>query len=198
MQKATVTIVGKSPLLMHNGQLSDPLNPFTKELKALTSKTKKTDEDHMAIAHAEWKGGLYLSEIDKKTIVIPSKMIEAVMVEGAKENKLGKAFKAAVLCPEMEYPLQYDGPKDTAKLWEEGYVLTTSVKVGTARCQRSRPIFPTGWSLTFDVEIDTDSINPSDVIEALGKSRATLGDWRPKYGRFDVESFIFDGEELIP
>ncbi len=38
-----VTIAGPC-LLMHNGQLADPLNPHAKALKAFTSKKKKSDD----------------------------------------------------------------------------------------------------------------------------------------------------------
>lgn len=55
-----IDMMGKTPLLTHNSQLSDPLNPWSKKLKSITSKKKKTDADHEEAARIEWKGGLYL------------------------------------------------------------------------------------------------------------------------------------------
>ena len=46
--------------LMHNGQLSDPLNEWTKAKKKITDKKKKTDADHEEVSRLEWMGGLYL------------------------------------------------------------------------------------------------------------------------------------------
>jgi len=43
-------VVGESPLLLQADTLVDPLNPLTKAHKEITSKRKKTDEDHEAIA----------------------------------------------------------------------------------------------------------------------------------------------------
>ncbi len=89
-----VTIEGVSPLLMHNGQTADPLNKFSKELKAVSSKRKKTDEDYAEMSRIEWHAGLY---VDKHGfIVLPSEALEAAIGDGAKKSKLGKAFKSAV------------------------------------------------------------------------------------------------------
>ena len=55
----TVTIRGIRPLLMHNGQLADPLNDYAKELSRLAHKKQKSDEDHVAVGQAEFQGSLY-------------------------------------------------------------------------------------------------------------------------------------------
>jgi len=43
---------------MHNGQLADPMNRFTKAIKEITGKRKKSDSDHMEISHLEFLGSL--------------------------------------------------------------------------------------------------------------------------------------------
>lgn len=54
LEELKIKIVGISPLLMHNGQTSDPLNRFSKQLKAVSSKRKKSDEDYEEMARIEW------------------------------------------------------------------------------------------------------------------------------------------------
>jgi len=49
-------------LIMHNGQTADPLNPFSKAMKEISSKRKKTDTDYEAMANIEYRAGLYLNK----------------------------------------------------------------------------------------------------------------------------------------
>ena len=39
-------IIGSQPVMMHNGRLANPLDPYTKACKRISSKTKKSDEDY--------------------------------------------------------------------------------------------------------------------------------------------------------
>ena len=59
MKTLTFEIESIVPLLMHDDKTANPLNDFTKKLKALTGKRKKTDEDLLAIAEVEWNASLY-------------------------------------------------------------------------------------------------------------------------------------------
>lgn len=108
-QSRELTIKGTSPLIMHNGRLADPLDPFSKEMKRLSGKRKKTDEDMAVMAVMEWCGGLYHSEGDIEIAdgmvkwgngiipIVPAALIEACIAEGAKKSKLGKQAKAGVI-----------------------------------------------------------------------------------------------------
>jgi len=73
-QHLNVEIKGVSPLLLHNGQLADPLNQYTRALKQQTSKRKKTDVDLMEIRRLEWEGGFYRDDQDRPCI--PGENIE--------------------------------------------------------------------------------------------------------------------------
>jgi hypothetical protein len=57
--KLSVTLTGTHPMLMHNGRLANPIDPWTRQLKALTSKRKKTDEDILQIAQVEARAGCW-------------------------------------------------------------------------------------------------------------------------------------------
>ncbi|MGB1100682.1 MAG: hypothetical protein ACPGYS_07215, partial [Flavobacteriales bacterium] len=62
------------------------------------------------------------------------------------------------------------------------------VKVGMARTMRCRPIFRQ-WSIDVDVKYNPDLIDRSDVLKSMcdAGQQCGLGDFRPKFGRFEVE-----------
>lgn len=187
IRTSTFTINGITPLIMHNGQLSDPLNEHTQALAKLTSKRKKTVDDHKAVSKCEWIGGLYVD--DDGAPCLPGEVIESCLVDGAKKYKLGKAAKGGLIVA-GNWPLEYDGPKQVEKLWAAGgFLKRASVKVGTSRVIRNRPIFPS-WSCTFEVQWDASLVNDEDTLAEIVESAGIsgIGDWRPKFGRFEVVS----------
>ncbi len=105
LEEINATLVGCSPLIMHNGQLADPFNKWVKELKPLTSKSRKTDEQLLEIRRLEWFGGLYLDQ--EKNIAIPADNVLALVVDGAKKHKLGPKAKAGVFDVKPFYRLEY-------------------------------------------------------------------------------------------
>ena len=177
-------IEGIAPLIMHNGQTRDPLNPFSKAMKSITSKRKKTDEDYKTLSDLEWKAGLYVNE--EKKVIIPAINLEACIINGAKKSKLGESFKAA-LYVEGDAILDYDGPKDISALEKDmNHRLTVGVKVNRGSAiMRTRPIFKT-WAVTFTVSYADDVINPEQIISAIKDAGRLvgLGDWTPRHGRF--------------
>ncbi len=186
--EASYWIEGVSPLLMHNGQLANPLNPLVKEMKQITGIRKKTDEHHLELQRLEFRAGLYLNEAGQ--VIVPSEVIESCLVEGAKKAKLGKAFKSSVTVTE-DAVLEY-GPKLTVdQLWEqnETYADVRGVKVGQSRVMRTRPIFR-DWSLVFAVMFDAEQINLEQLSQAVEDAGRIVGlcDYRPKFGRFQVKS----------
>ena len=194
MATLTFTIKGATPLLMHSDRFADPLDPATKAHKALTSKRTKTDEDHAAIARSEMMGGLYYNGIDG--IHIPGENVKACIVRGAVKNKLGSTVKASAWVVDMACELIYSGPKtpegiaDNTDFWH-----AKSVRVGTAKLMRYRPIFRE-WGLKFTVEYADDQINRDEVIMCVENAGRLvgLGDWRPEkggtFGRFEVAEVV--------
>lgn len=51
-----------SPLLQHDDKMANPFNDYTKRMKAISSKRKKTDDDLMEMARIEWMASLYHTE----------------------------------------------------------------------------------------------------------------------------------------
>jgi len=185
MNTIKVKITGTRPLLMHSDKFADPLNPLTKAHKELTSKRKKTDEDHELIAKSEWLGGLY---IDERGPFLPGVNIEATLIGGGKLSKMGTQLKRSVEVIDERCYLEYPGPKDAEGLWAAGFYDARSVKVQTARIMRYRPIFRK-WSTECEVAFDPEVINRAEVIKCLedGGAYCGVGDYRPKFGRFTVE-----------
>lgn len=174
-------------MLMHSDRFANPLDPMTKAHKSLTSKRKKTDSDHEDIAKSEWLGALYF---DKKLgIHIPGQNIDACLIGGAKLRKQGTNIKRAAMVVEDMVKLEYVGPKDPEKLFEDTrFVDVRGVKVGTAKLMRCRPKF-IEWSMSFSVSLDTELLNVDEFVEiARDAGRLIgLGDYRPRFGKFSVE-----------
>ena len=189
-----VTIEGIRPLLLHNGRLADPLDEYTKRLKVLAKQRDKSDDDHVAVHRAEFEGGLYFDP--KMGPYIPADTLQAVIERGATRRKLGKQFKATVSVemPDNDangFALKYKGPRDLDGLWSDRrFVFTKGVKVGQKRVSRTRPRFPTGWTVTFGVEVMSGGATKAQVQQAIEDAGLYegMGDWRPRYGRFVVKS----------
>jgi hypothetical protein len=187
MTEFTLDITGTAPLLMHSARLSDPLDPATRAMAKVSGKRKKTDDDHAELARLEHVGSLYL-DADLGPYV-PGANIEACLFRAASKYKLMSALKTALLVPEEVNPLAYRGPRDPAGLWaDKAFVHRASVKVGTSRVIRTRPVFH-AWALTASGSLDTEVVDPdafAQIVETAGRLIG-LGDWRPRYGRFEAE-----------
>lgn len=186
MKTATYTIQGKTPLLMHSERLANPFDALTRELKALTGKRKKTEDDLLDIARVEWLGGLYS---DDDGIFMPGYNVFSSLIGGGKLHKLGTAIRRSAIIAEDRLALEYGGTKgDHSKLFDDKrFVDMRSVKVGTSKVMRCRPIFR-DWKITFSVHYDESGLQRSDLdrcLQAAG-TMIGLGDYRPRYGRFEV------------
>lgn len=193
MKTISVKITGIRPLIMHNGQLADPTNPIVRAIKKITSKGSKklTDADHEERDRLEWNGGLYWSE-EIAGLCMPSDNLERCIQEGAKKNRLGKDFAAAVFVQETEAEVVHrlSGKSPEAIYADPAYSIRKGVKLQLARIIRIRPLIPTGWTMSFTVEFDDTIVNRAQIVTALEEAGALvgIGDWRPKFGRFTVEA----------
>lgn len=178
-------VIGVSPLIMHNGQLANPLNPHARQMKRITEKRKKTDADYEQLAKLAWFGGLYLD--DEKRPCIPGEVIEGTFIRMAKKLRLGEQAKAGMIST-GPWALEYDGPRDLEELWsDERFRLSAIVIVKGSRIVRTRPIFRQ-WALSFDIDFMPDELNQRgviDMVHTMGRI-VGFGDWRPKFGRFNV------------
>jgi hypothetical protein len=185
--RVALSIDGLTPYLMHNVQLADPLNPIARQIKMISGKRKKTDDELKVIAHLEFIGGLYHDE--KLGPYVKGLSVEKSLVEGARISRLGKQVERALFISDGELPMIYSGPREPEALWEdESFRDMQMVRVGTSRVPRYRPIFR-DWSLEgVEAELDTSILN-LDQFRAIcddAGAMVGLGDYRPRYGRYKV------------
>jgi hypothetical protein len=183
-----VVIAGQS-LLMHSGQLADPLNAYAKALKEVSKKRGKTDEDHSRLADLEFEGSLYLDS--KKRVVLPSMVLEAHICEAARKSKAGKTALAGLFV-DGDAVLEYAGGPLTLKalVASKDHRLVAGVRVQQSRVMRTRPLF-TNWSATFEVSLLSTAANSEELRRWLDDGGAMVGlcDYRPRHGRYEVRKF---------
>ena len=184
-QELTYQLISDCPMLVHNGQTADPLNKWSKTLKALNSKRKKTDADYEEIARLEFFAGLYMGENGP---VIPAPNIDAMLIAAARQNRQGPLAKSGLYCAK-DAAMQYEGPHTADDLWkDERFRHTAIVRIGTSKVVRMRPIFRT-WSGIVTLNVEDSIVNSAQVDEwmFIAGRQVGLGDWRPQHGRFSVE-----------
>lgn len=195
-----VDVVGRTPLWLHNPEsLANPMSPLSQQIKTLTSKRKKTTEDHKAIAQLEFEGGLYW---DKKLgVVVPSWNVQKCLIEAARLRRLGKGVeRGAAILDGQNLKLAFKGESlSVDELWEAranpddpdsppAYWRSVTMGQRGNRITRTRPYFEE-WSLSFDlavVDTQLDRHEAVTIIEEAG-SMIGLGDSRNMgFGRFDA------------
>ncbi len=180
-----IDLKGTSPLLMHNPRMVDPEFEINREIKKLTAKRKKTDEDLRQIEKLEWYGGLY----DRDGVVVqPTSKVRKCLINTGKISKQGRMIERALSFAELEVPLVYDGPKSIDAIFaERRFHSRLSVGVGNKRVMRVRPsFFP--WALSVrglfvkDAGLNLEDligiVELAGVVEGIGDNRVN------GYGRF--------------
>lgn len=186
MEILTLNITGTSALMMHADTLANPLSPITKAHKELTSKRKKTDEDHEAIAKSEFIAGAYWTAVDG--FFVPGANFDATFWAGAKLSKMGVHWRRGAVVVTDKAKLLFDGPGTPETLWNDPrFVDCRGVKVGTAKLMRYRPIF-LDWRATLDVAINPEVLDVREAKKAIEDSGKLIGvcEFRPRFGRFEV------------
>lgn len=191
MATLRIKVEGTRPLLMHAAALADPLNPYSKQIKAIKANRRRTDADEELAAQLEWEGGLYYDTEDGLGPYIPGVNLEAVIKESARKWRKGKDVERGVMVTEEKVRLDYKGPRELAELKADGHfrdVRSARMPSTGARVIRARPRFSEPWTLTFTVEFDPRTIEKKDLLAILERAGEDigLGDWRPRYGTFAV------------
>lgn len=186
MKKLRITVKGVSPLLMHSCQGVNPLHPITQKIKPLTSKRKKTEEDLIAIADLEWESGLYWN--DEIGLYMPAENVEAMMREAAKAFRKGKDVQKYIYITEPFIPFDCGETFTKEKMVHDyRYRDSRCVDVQKRKIIRTRPRF-NYWNFTFEMNYDETGIDLGTIVnifEHAGQYVA-LGDYRPRYGRFET------------
>lgn len=184
LQEKEYTLKSLCPMIMHNAQLADPMNDFSKAMKAISGKRAKTEADHMEMSHIEFLGGLYMGNDGP---VIPPQNVRKMLIEAARKRKEGKLAEAGIFVLDA-FPLIYDGPRNADALWEaESFRDRRIVVVGRNRIVRTRPIF-NEWQSKVKILFDDDVLNQGhlDSWFEIAGNIIGLNEMRPQYGRFEV------------
>lgn len=185
--KVRIELTGTAPLLMHNIRLANPLDPYARQMKEISGKRKKTDEDHARLADLEYRGGLYLDADGAPAL--PGANIEKSLIEGGRITKQGKQVERGLLVTDMECPILYDGPHtEDGLVADANFRSVLAVKVGTSRIMRTRPMFR-HWAISADAELDAGLLNLEtfqSICDDAGQM-AGLGDYRPRHGRYTAK-----------
>jgi len=187
LMQVRLTIIGTMSLLMHNAQLSDPLATITKQLKKVSGKRIKTEADHEEMARIEFEGGLYFD--DESGPYIPSANIHACLLKAARMTRQGPAVERGIIVLNEVHPLAYNGPRTIQGLYDDkNFVSRLSVGVTTSRVMRTRPMFRQ-WALESELIVDDGQLDLDQITSIADKAGQMigLGDYRPRFGRFNVE-----------
>lgn len=206
MRKFTIRVTGVTELLMHNGRLVNPMDPATKEISEATRAWKKnaTEENFLALARAEFLGGLYYHKQGDTVIgpFWPSENLHTSLKKAGAKVKRGRGtlknpIAAAIIWDSQINPLTYAGahpgakvPREADELWQdESFRFVKAAKVGSAKIMRTRPKFRE-WGFEASGTLDTEILDVEDLQAAatIAGQLVGLGDWRPEkggtYGRF--------------
>lgn len=177
---------------MHNDRTADPLDDYTKAIKAISKKRTKTEEDYLEMARLEFLAGLYLMADGNGGFrpCIPSENLEGMIFGkngAAKRERRGNDAKIAIRFP-GPFTLEYDGPTDPEKLWDAGFWRRDKVRVQSSSVMRTRPEFK-DWSAEVAVIFNPEIVDKADIMRWMEVGGAYVGlmDWRPQKGTFTVE-----------
>ena len=186
-----ITVSGVSPIIHHNGAAGlDTRSPLSREIAAITPKRggDRTEVDVNRLRELEAQRSLWLDESGAPTI--PAAAIRATIESGARKRKQGTQVRGGLVV--LSTAFKYDQEKygtDVEKLGRSTQY-TVPVVVKSNRILRTRAKFDTPWSCTFELDVDDELIDQSQLLEWLDIAgrQIGLGDWRPEksgmFGRF--------------
>lgn len=187
MKKIKLQIEGSQPLMLNNNQVVNPFNKYTKMLKPLTAKKKKTEDDMVEIYRIQFESSLYMKG---DTYIIPLDHFWKSVCTAAKEQKMGKKFEQSFQIFEdcvLDFPEKNMTPDE---LYADGKCVDIRIGVlnGRSSVPVCRAIF-TEWKTAVECYFDETQIDKADVIRffEIAGLRYGVGTYRKKFGRFSVK-----------
>ena len=184
MKTLKVTWKGMSPLIMCSCQCVNPFHHISIEMKKITSKKKRTEDDALRLSNLEWESRAYWD--DNIGLYIPAENIEATIINGAKSFKKGTDIKKYCDVKDLCVPLNYYANLTKEQLInDENYRDVRVMTVDRKKVMRTRPRF-NKWSITFELEYEESKIDVETIERAIDYAGRYVGlcDSRPKYGKF--------------
>ena len=186
--EAALKVEGLTPYLMR----PDELDPDTDEFrahKALSRKRGKTEDDEARLRQLDWQQSLALDP--QLGPYIPSRYVHELIRSAATQWRKGEAVIRSLVVLQYRLPLEYEGPRDQAGLWEGGYRFSRLVVnngQGKGAVYRTRPKFEPPWSFTAPLAFDPGELDPATLHDAVDfAQRYGIGDGRRiGYGAFSA------------
>jgi hypothetical protein len=172
--KIACSIRGVAPLLQH--RFADEEHPEKKVVKGGKVFSSQSDAE----------GALYKTKAG--VIFQPSNTIEGAMKKASVKFKIPgakmKTYKDIVVGGVFIDPLEVTHKN------QKWVIQRDSVRIQNARIMRSRPRFDE-WELDFTMNVIDDRAEEHVLKEILSDAGLYygIGDWRPRYGRFEVTKF---------
>ncbi|MCM1295390.1 MAG: hypothetical protein NC311_07585 [Muribaculaceae bacterium] len=187
MKSIKFRLNGMMPLMLNNPRTVNPFDEYSKKMKEITAKRKKTDDDLEQLMKLKFLASLYVNS--KGEYFIPSEHIANAMTAAAKEKKLGAKFTRSVQVIGDSILKFKDADKTPEQLYElQIYVDIRAVGIMKAKVTTARAIIPE-WSLETEVWYDETQLDESDIVTAMeiGGMRYGIGTYRKRYGKFKAE-----------
>lgn len=216
MKRYQVTLVGETPLLMHQDNLPWGEAMKTWRMDPANKKLSIAGDDRSPAWF--WIGNLY---VEGGKVVLPSDNLMTLLREGGKKVSTGKGqetmqryTQAGVIVDQSAWPVLVGGKeisfaeiktligdsdfeKHMATAESLGFELFVKrAKIGTVKHVRVRPRFDV-WSVTGTMTVLMDDIIKTSTLEnilSIGGAYCGIGDWRPSspkspgsFGKFTVE-----------
>lgn len=178
---------GLSPLMMNNPQTVNPFNPYTKAIKAITDKRKRTESEESDLLKLKFMAALYWDE--KIGPYLPGVSVWRSIMDGARISRAGKDIERGVFNEEDMIRIEYSGPRDPEGLYaDKRFVDIRDASPQKARIMVIRPFFRE-WALTARLVFEDDVISRSALIDAARAAGRLvgIGTFRQRFGRYSIE-----------
>lgn len=187
MKTIKFKVTGTTALMLNNPQTVNQFNEYSKQLKTLTSKRTKTEDDLMEISRIKFLSSLY---VNNGVYVIPAQHFEKSVIEASKERKLGKKFERSFRIFN-DCPLDFkDKNKTPEQLYDLGiYVDIRTVGIKQSKITTTRAIFPQ-WETTVECFFDETQLNENDIVDIfeIAGLRYGIGTYRRLYGKYTIKN----------
>lgn len=187
MEMVKLRLSSISPLMMHADILANPLEKVTQEHKEVSTKTKKTEAEHLWLAKSEFIHGAYWTAEDG--FFIPGINFDRTFQNAAKAQRLGTKWVSGTMVVEERVKLLHDAANTPEELWlEKKNRDVRGVWVGGKKIMRYRPIF-LRWACELTLSVDEEVINPKAAIKIVERAGKQVGvcELRPRFGRFEAK-----------
>jgi len=174
----TLRLDGDSPLLMNSSEY-DRQGDTYRAFRQLGAKRGKSVEDELRLSELEFHLGLHYDE--ELGVFVPGLNVKELIRQAATKWRKGEEVRRSLIVPDYRIPLIYEGPREPAKLYAEGYYdvrMVANAGAGSGRVPRTRPMF-TEWALEADLAIDPEDLDDHVVQDAVDRSiKYGFGDGR--------------------